>query len=84
MRQAGNTSVYLPREAELSRTWVFPGILLLPRKRIQIKIGKLANNLVLPAIDRVALPRLPRYTVIICVHKLIFPPGAPTLLSRKC
>lgn len=39
--------MYLPREAELSRTWVFPGILLLPRKRIQIKIGKLANNLVL-------------------------------------
>ena len=54
--------MYLPREVELSCTWVFPGILLPPRKHIQIKIGKLANNLVLLAIDRVALPPLPRYT----------------------
>lgn len=75
--------MYLPPEVELSHAWVFPRILFPPRKRIQIKIGKLANNLVLLAIGRVALPHLPRYTVTICVHKPIVPPGAPTLLSRK-
>lgn len=84
MNQEGNTSAYLPREVEMSHTWIFPGILFPTRKHIQIKIGKLANNPVLLAIDRVPLPRLPRYTVTICVHKLIVPPGALTLLSRKC
>lgn len=69
--------VYLPHEGELSHTWLFPGILFLPRKHIQIKIVKLAKNLVLLAIDPVALPSLPRNPVIICVHRLIVPSGAP-------
>lgn len=69
--------MYLPHELELSHTWLFPGTLFLPRKHIQIKIGKLAKNLVLLAIDPMALPCLPRNPVTICVHRLIFPPGAP-------
>lgn len=80
MSQEGNWCIC----QELSHTWLFSGILFLPRKHIQIKIGKPAKNLVLLAIDPVALPCLPRNPVTICVHRLIFPPGAPTALSRKC
>lgn len=43
--------MYLPHEVELSHTWLFPGILLLPRKHIHMKTGKLAKNLELLAID---------------------------------
>lgn len=71
--------VYLPHEGELSHTWLFAGILFLPRKHIQIKIRKLAKNLVLLAIDPVALPSLPRNPATICVHSLVFPAGASQL-----
>lgn len=62
---------------ELSHTQLFPGILFLPRKHIQIKIGKPAKNLVVLAIDPMALPCLPRNPGTICVHRLVFPAGAP-------
>ena len=82
--EAGGEHIRVPATRSGAVTHLgFPRRPFPPSKHIQIKIGKLANNLVLLAIHRAAWPRLSRYTATACVHKPIFPPGAPTLLSRK-